>query len=290
MNKITDKLVQAEACVEMQGSTSMNLLTPGMTVAVVDGRTVVMHEDCKVVDISRYAEKPYRHAGLVLLLCLDTFVKYVQDKKNADGCMEVFVGRNFARAVFNADGWGDNCADFDFEYTPEIRAWTDKNACWLSQEDFCDFLEDQQGVIKEPCGVELLDLVANFRQKTSVEFGRSFRGSDGQVCVSYQEKTTGATRDMALPAEFKLHLPVLKGAEKMTTYEVKARLKVRVDKESHNLKLRYELVRLDVAQDNALRDVAGYLREKLSGVPVYEGRVCKTVRDVLCRLNVECGN
>lgn len=289
MNKVTDKLVQAEACVEMQGSTSMNLLTPGMTVAVVDGRTVVMHEDCKVVDISRYAEKPYRHAGLVLLLCLDTFVQYVQDKKPADGCMEVFVGRNFARAIFNVDTWGDDFADFDFEYTPEMKEWNAKNASWMSQEDFCDFLEDQQAVIKEPCGVELLDLVANFRQKTSVEFGRSFRGSDGQVCVSYQEKNTGATRDMALPAEFKLHLPVLKGAERMTTYEVKARLKVRVDKENHNLKLRYELVRLDVAQDNALRDVAEYLREKLAGVPVYEGRVCKTVRSALCHLNTECG-
>ncbi|MBQ3525806.1 MAG: DUF2303 family protein [Akkermansia sp.] len=282
MNKITDKLVQAEACVEMQGGMTSNLLTPGMTAEVVKGRAAVTHEVCKVVDISRYADRPYRHAGQVLLLCLDTFVKYVQDKKPADGCMDVFVGRNFARAVFNADGWGDNCADFDFEYTPEMVAWDDKNACWLSQEDFCDFLEDQQGVIKEPCGVELLDLVANFRQKQQVEFGRSYRGSDGQVCVSYQEKNTGATRDLSLPSEFTLHLPVLKGAEKMTTYEVKARLKVRVDKESHNLKLRYELVRLDVAKDNALRDVAGYLREKLSGVPVYEGRVCKTVRDAIC--------
>ena len=271
-----------EACVTMQGGMTENLLTPGMTAEVVKGRAAVTHGVCKVVDISRYAEKPYRHAGLVLLLCLDTFVKYVQDKKPADGCMDVFVGRNFARAVFNADGWGDNCADFDFEYTPEMEAWDDKDACWLSQEDFCDFLEDQQGVIKEPCGVELLDLVSNFRQKQQVEFGRSYRGSDGQVCVSYQEKNTGATRDLSLPSEFTLHLPVLKGAEKMTTYEVKARLKVRVDKESHNLKLRYELVRLDVAKDNALRDVAGYLREKLSGVPVYEGRVCKTVRDAIC--------
>lgn len=283
MNTVNDN--KELACVKMQGEMSDNLLTPGMTHEVVPQRAVVVHNACSVEDIARFADVPYRRAGLVQLLRLDTFVAYVQDKMPADGSMEVLVGQSFARAVFNAAGWGDDCADFDFEYTTELREWNAKNACWLSQDDFCDFLEEQQAVIKVPTGVELLDLVANFRQKQQVEFGRSYRGADGQVCVTYQEKTTGANRDMALPAEFMLHLPVLKGAERMTTYEVRARLKVRIDKESHNLRLRYELVRLDVAQDNALHDVAEYLREKLAGVPVYEGRMVKGVREALCRLN-----
>ncbi len=285
MNKITDKLVQAEACVEMQGSTSMNLLTPGMTAEMVKGRAAVAHEDCRVVDLSRYADVPYRKGGLVRMETLKALVDYVQFR--GEYGVVVMVSRNFARAIFNADTWGDDNADFDLEYTQEMRSWADKNECWLSQEDFCDFLEDQQAVIKEPCGVELLDLVANFRQKTSVDFSRSYRGSDGTTCVSYQEKNTGATRDLSLPSEFTLHLPVLQGAEKMTTYEVKVRLRVRIDKDTHNLKLKYSLVRLDVPQRNAVTDVAGWLRDKLPGCYVFEGRVCRTVRDVLSRLNVE---
>lgn len=273
------------ACVKMQGEMSGNLLTPGMTAEVVPGRAVVGHEDCRVWDIARYADMPYRHAGAVQLLSLDAFCEYVTCRLETFGRKVVYVCRSFARAVFNDGGWGDDTADFDLEYTPEWRALTAADKCWMSQENFCDFLEDQQAVIKVPTGVELLDLVANFRQKQQVEFGRSYRGSDGQVCVSYQEKNTGATRDMALPAEFVLHLPVIKGAEKITTYEVKARLKVRVDKEKHTLALRYELVRPDVPMDNALHDVAGFLSERLLGVPVYEGRVVKCVRDALCRLN-----
>ena len=173
---------------------SDNLLTPGMTHEVVPQRAVVGHEDCRVWDIARYADMPYRRAGLVQLLRLDTFVAYVQDKMPADGSMEVLVGQSFARAVFNAAGWGDDCADFDFEYTTELREWNAKNACWLSQDDFCDFLEEQQAVIKVPTGVELLDLVANFRQKQQVEFGRSYRGADGQVCVTYQERFMNSIR------------------------------------------------------------------------------------------------
>lgn len=242
--------------VMMKGGMSDNLLTPGMTAAVVPNRAVVVHEDCEVKDISRYADTPYRHAGCVRLLRLDTFVSYV--KKNTAGGVSpvVFVSDVEAKAVFNASGWGDDVAEFDLYKSNEWQVWMRHNCSWMSQEEFCDFLEDQQAVIKVPTGVELLDLVSNFRQKQQVEFGRSYRGADGQVCVSYQEKTTGATRDMALPAEFKLHLPVIKGAENMTTYEVRARLKVRVDKENHKLALRYELIRPDVPVDNAVRDIA----------------------------------
>lgn len=276
---------EEKSAVVMQGDMSANLLTPGMSFEAVPGRALVVHGDCRVKDISRYADMPYRHAGEVQLLRLDTFVEFVLWRLDTWGHKVVYVNQRYARAVFNNGSWGDDFADFDFEHTPDWREWKGKDRCWMSQESFCDFLEDQQGVIKVPTGVELLDLVANFRQKQSVEFGRSYRGADGQVCVSYQEKNTGANRDLALPAEFVLHLPVLKGAERMTTYEVRARLKVRVDKENHTLALRYELIRPDVPVDNAVKDVADYLREKLVDVPVYEGMVVKSVRDALCRLN-----
>lgn len=265
--------------VMMKGEMSRNLLTPGMTHEVVPGRAAVVHEDCQVRDIARYADKPYRGAGMVELLMLPTFVDYVLSR-NVAGL--VFVDKSKAQAVFNADSWGDDVAHFRCECTPDWVAWRGKDKCWMSQEVFCDFLEDQEKVIQEPCGVELLDLVANFRQKSSVEFSRSYRGADGQTCVSYQEKTTGANRDMALPKEFVLHLPVIKGAEQMTTYEVRARLKVRIDKEEKALRLCYELIRPDVPEDNAVRDVADYLREKLPGCDVYEGAVRKSPYDVLC--------
>lgn len=265
--------------VMMKGEMSRNLLTPGMTHEVVPGRAAVVHEDCQVRDIARYADKPYRGAGMVELLMLPTFVDYVLSR-NVAGL--VFVDKSKAEAIFNPDSWGDDVARFEFFHTPEWSEWARKDRSWMSQEEFCDFLEEQEAVIQEPCGVELLDLVANFRQKSSVEFSRSYRGADGQTCVSYQEQKTGANRDMALPKEFVLHLPVLRGAEAMTTYEVKARLKVRIDKEEKSLKLRYELIRPDVPQDNAVKDVADHLREKLPACAVYEGMVRRTPYDVLC--------
>lgn len=269
------------ACVKMHGEMSDNLLTPGMTAEVVPGRAVVRHDACTLVPMFQYADAPYRPAGCVRLLRLGDFVEYLRAYEGSNGKARILVNKLHARAVLNADTWGDDLVDFDLERTPDWLAWENKNAGWMTQEDFCDFLEDQQGVIVEPCGVELLDLVANFRQKSTAEFSRSYRGSDGQTCVSYQEKTTGANRDLSLPAYFKLHLPVVKGAEKMTTYELKARLKVRIDKDSHRLYLRYELVRPDVPEDNAMADIAEHLTEQLPWADVYVGSVVKTCKQAL---------
>lgn len=265
--------------VRVEGAVGENVLTPGLVREVVPGRAVVAHEDCRLVKTLHLADVPFRRAGSVTLGTLQDFVAYVKARMTPD--TRIFVGKGFARAVFNAAGWGDDVADFDVVHTVEWANWTGRHEDWMRQTEFCDFLEDNAGAVRVPCGADLLQLVADFRMLQRAEFGASYRGADGQECVSYTEKNSGVGKDFALPAEFKLHLPVVKGAEAMTTYEVVAKLRCRVDKESHKLSLQYRLVRPDVPMDNAVADVAGYLREQLPGVEVYVGKVFKSVRNAL---------
>lgn len=265
--------------VRVEGAVGENVLTPGLVREVVPGRAVVAHEDCRLVKTLHLADVPFRRAGSVTLGTLCDFVGYVKARLTPD--TRIFVCKGFARAVFNAAGWGDDVADFDVAHTVEWANWTGRHEDWMRQAEFCDFLEDNAGVIVEPCGADLLQLVADFRMLQRAEFGASYRGADGQECVSYTEKNSGVGKDFALPAEFKLHLPVVKGAEAMTTYEVVAKLRCRVDKESHKLSLQYRLVRPDVPVDNAVADVAGWLREQLPGVEVYVGKVDRSVRVAL---------
>lgn len=265
--------------VRVEGAVGENVLTPGLAREVVPGRAVVAHEDCRLVKTLHLADVPFRRAGSVTLGTLQDFVAYVKARITPD--TRIFVGKGFARAVFNAAGWGDDVADFDVVHTVEWANWTGRHEDWMRQAEFCDFLEDNAGAVRVPCGADLLQLVADFRMLQRAEFGASYRGADGQECVSYTEKNSGVGKDFALPAEFKLHLPVVKGAEAMTTYEVVAKLRCRVDKESHKLSLQYRLVRPDVPMDNAVADVAGYLREQLPGVEVYVGKVDRSVRVAL---------
>lgn len=277
---MSNNTIQNNGAVNARYEVPDELMLPGMSKEVRPEVALVVHDDCHVANVARYADAPYRKAGTVKLLTLGDFKKVVEGQ-----CCPsvVFVSRDNVVAVFNMDGWQDDTARFPLAYTPEWTDWNGMNGCNFKQDAFCDFLEDHMKEIVQPCGAELLEMVANFRQMTRVEYGSSYRGSDGQIMLEYKENKQGAGgRDMALPAEFVLHLPVIKGAEAITTYEVKARLRVRVDNETHKLSLQYRLVRPDVPQDNAISDMVEHLRKELPLSHVYAGQIETAPAKILC--------
>lgn len=267
----------------------------GLTHEVVPGRVVAVHDECELKSIAAHQDAPYRNTGEVLLLTLDQLVEYTKDRLAADSTSTertlcVFVNDNRVIATFNyyreggSLGWGDDKAAYELDRTPEWNVWTKMGGKVMSQAEFCEFAEDNLKDIVQPSGADMLQMVSDFRQRTQVEYGSSYRTSDGQQSLTYQETKTGANKEMALPAEMLLHLPVIRGAESITTYEVKARLYVRVDKESHKLIFAYKLVRPDIPEQNAVHDVAEALRGAMSGVKVYEGGVKTGVADAIQRI------
>ena len=256
----------------------------GLTHEVLPGRVVAMHKECALRSIAEYKDAPYRNAGAVRLLTLEQLVAYAKDRLaacggGAESALCAFVDGGHAKCVFNYYqqggelGWGDDVAVYDLKHTPEWDVWTRGDGLVLGQADFCEFIEDNLKDIVQPTGADMLQMVSDFRQRTQVEYGSSYRTSDGQQSLTYQETKTGANKEMALPAEMLLHLPVVLGAESITTYEMKARLYVRVDKDSHRLRFVYKLIRPDIPEQNAVHDVAEALRKALSGIRVYEGLV-----------------
>ncbi len=255
---------------------------------VAPGRAIAMPHDYKVADVSAFSDAPWRDAKTVYLHTLPEFVRFV--KAEAGGKFAVlFCGKGCVRAALNyckpggcePGGWADSQAVFAMAMSPDWMAWRNGDGKLFGQEDFCEFLEDQEKTIAEPRGAELVNLVANFRQNSRVEFSSCYRSADGQVKLAYNESKTGVNREMAAPEMLTLRLPVLRGAEEMTTYEVRARLRVRVDKESHKLTFRYALVRPDVPEDMAVHDVAEYLRQQLPGARVHEGELKQKPADIL---------
>lgn len=249
-----------------------SLVLPGMSQEVRRGVAVLTHEDVVIRRTAQFQDKPYRSCGDVSLLTMADFVAFVTERKECSPV--VYVSQNYVEACFNDDGWRDDLCRFCLSFTPEWEMWKKYSDVLMSQAVFCDFLEDHQKEIVNPKGSELLELVANFRQLMRVDYESSYRGAGGQIMLGYRERKEGAGgRDMALPGEFLMHLPVIKGAEQMTTYEVKARLRARVNEESKKLGLQYVLVRPDVPEDNAIKDIVEYLRTALPGAKVFAGKL-----------------
>lgn len=275
-----------ESNMRQTASVPKEAIIPGFSREVVPGKVAVVHEDCKLTDLTRYEAAPPRHMGAVRLYTLEELVNHIQHRPESKA--SVFVGQQHVRAVYNygttteGPGWGDDVAEFPLVKTPDWQNWTGGNNRVMEQEQFLDFLEDNMQNVVVPDGVTLLELVANFRMQTKVTYQSCYRTSDGQQQLEYQEDN-GKSEDMRLPTELLLHLPVIQGAESMTTYEMKARLRLRVDKETHRLTFKYILVRPDIPERNAIADIAKWLREQESITPhaVYAGEVLLRPLEVL---------
>lgn len=264
-------------------------LLPAFSREVVQGRAVVIHDDCRVDNICGFADVPYRRAGEVRLLSLKQFSQFVKGRAGSTK-FPIFVNPNQVCAVFNytnddgSCGWGDDTAVFDLQSTPDWKWWNSRSGDMLDQSGFCDFVEEHQTNIVEPNGADLLNMISNFRQMTHVSYGSAYRTVDGQVQLEYKEDKKGITETLALPSQFVLNVPVIQGAETMTTYRVTARLRWRVDKDSAQLRFSYSLIRPDIPELNAVSDLAAWVADAVGPIAeVYEGKIRHSPADILCK-------
>lgn len=262
-------------------------ILPAISREIAGGRAVVHHEDTTISSIAALADTPYRSAGAVRLATPAEFSRFVGLR--AAEKPYIFVGSDGIDAVFNyrtedgSQGWGDDFATLPTEYSLDWKEWRKKDGYYMSQTEFCDFVEDHQPNIVDPNGADLLNLISNFRQLTHVSYGSAYRTQDGQVQLEYKEEKRGVTETLSLPSQFTLHLPVIDKAEEITTYKVKARLYWRVDKDSAKLKFMYSLIRPDIPERNAREDLSKWSKENMPYAEVFIGCVSKTPA---CVLNV----
>ncbi len=275
---ISSNIINPEHC-----SLDADIIRRAGTRTINGGLSIVRPDDYKVEAIHKQQPAPFRDAKGVSVSTLNDLVAFSKAEHLRSGINTIyFVGDGKVRAVLNYTtpdnktcGWCDSAASFKLDYTHEWSAWKSNSGKHMSQESFCDFLDDNQGNIVQPSGAEIYDIVHDFKQQTNVSYQSCYRTSDGSTKLLYDD--TNTKREMTLPETFTLRLPVIKGAEKMTTYEVKARLYTRIDRDSHKLLICYRLIRPDLPERNAEHDIAEWLRGKVQGnestaaSEVYEG-------------------
>lgn len=256
-------------------------------------KAVVLHGDNTVAapasyrmyDLRMLAAAPTRRAERVQLSTLGSFTEYVKRRNRPDETC-VFVGDKCVQAVFDfcktegRPAWQTDVALFCMEHSTEWKAWRAFDRKFMSQRAFLEFLEDNLDSIAEPNGTEFYALAEQFRAMKSVEYMSGYRASSGETRLVYNETLKGAQRELALPASILLQVPVICGAEKVTTYNIKARIKFQIDNETHKLGLCYELVRPDIPEQNAVRDFETHFKQQ--GVEVYVGELKRSNYSSFC--------
>ena len=67
------------------------LMLPGMSQTVRKDVAILTHDNCRTLNIAKFADKPYRTCGTVRLLTLDDFKLFVQDRQGGS-CSVGFCG------------------------------------------------------------------------------------------------------------------------------------------------------------------------------------------------------
>ena len=137
-------------------------------------------------------------------------------------------------------GFARHRARFSLAFTPEWIAWNAVSGRAVNQTAFAEFIEENLPEVIEPDGAALLEMVRHVSGKKSIVFESARNLANGDVQITYKEDTqaNGSSKgEIAMPSHIVLRLPVYKGAERATTFDVKAFLRFRVA----DGKLTYEL-------------------------------------------------
>lgn len=136
-------------------------------------------------------------------------------------------------------------ASMPFEKAPEYKAWMalcDGQA--RGQRRAIESLEDLSTDIVGPSPAEFMNLLRNLRATVNATAQTELL-PDGTTRVGFsQDKAVKGISDMAMPAEFTIQIPVLKGHD--TRYKLVVRLRTSIDDSAH-LTLRFTIPLADRA-------------------------------------------
>lgn len=125
-----------------------------------------------------------------------------------------------------------HAATFECQKTTEWLRWMDCNGKKMSQVEFATWLEENQDLIVEPSGGELLELVQNLEGKSDVRFATAVKLQNGRNSLQYDEDVTlsgtvqSKSGKMEIPQNIGAGIAPFQGVSK---YAVNARLKYRIE-------------------------------------------------------------
>lgn len=241
---------------------------------------VFAHHQMHIHSLEALLEKPLSIKADKVFDDLRGFVDYIGDFKSDNTV--IFTGKDKITACFDYHGkddprWNRHTATYNLTRSERWKAWLAKNNAWMTQRDFCDFLEGGVNEVVVPTQAEILDLAKNFRATSKMEVVSDIRSGN---TLSFTGSTKGgaANKDVEIPEYIEIAVAPYTGleslngrldeADKFGLFQIKTRLAFSLDDTA--VRFKYVLVGIE----NTLDKQAEGLRQviiKLTGVKTYIG-------------------
>jgi uncharacterized protein YfdQ (DUF2303 family) len=183
------------------------------------------------------------------------------------------------------NGWGEHVATFPLQYTRAWQDWIRISGKPMSQQTFAEFVEEHLEDITEPTAAEVLTVATSLSGMRKVSFTNAVRLQNGDTSLCWEETTDAkAAGDVRVPSGIKLRIPVFKGAEESTTFEVSGLFRYRINE--GKLSFEVKLLHCDNIAELAFDEVVKNLRAKLATInksipPVIHGAIHTLPRTII---------
>jgi uncharacterized protein YfdQ (DUF2303 family) len=190
------------------------------------------HKDrvTEVIDLESMLPTPRRALGTTDLHTPAGLVGWVNHVAD-DGALLLFadVHRLAVTAVLNPGtqaepGWGDLRGQLAVRRHPSWAAWVGIDGKLLTQEDFAVFVQEHASDISNPTALDMLEIAETLSLNVGARVSSAVRLRDGQRHLVFDETidaTAGSDRELDIPAEIELGLPIFEGTDAI---HVRARL------------------------------------------------------------------
>lgn len=240
--------------------------------------------------LERFCDFPYRERGEIRFQKLGSLLDYAN--RHHDGASTAIFAdseTSHVRAVLDwhapdsdgggtCPGWGDHCLDYELKFTREFADWTGISGRPLTQTQFAEFLEEHYRDIYLPEPAALIESVSRLSGKRNTSFESAKRLDNGDVSIEWKEDTQ--LSNAAFPSRFTIRVPIYRGAEKATTFDINALLRYRIN--DGKLSFEVKLLHVDGIRDDAFDQVlseitrtVGSWDDDKKSTPIYVGTITK---------------
>ena len=263
LKTVLDAGAQTTALVQPKATTDI--------IVVPDGYAALSAESV----IGQHLAAPRRIKANVAMKHLDSFIAYILAFKEKESC-QIFIspqGNMIGILDYHSatPAWTEHRVNYVPNVTPEWERWIKSNKVKMTQDQLCEFLEENQDLIVDPAGSALLELVQDLQGKNHIDCTAVTRLQNGTNRLVYSEEvelkggSTTKPGQVDFPSKLIAGVPPFEGGP---SYKVSCRLRYRI--ESRKLMFWYEIIDSHLIIKDAVKGMVEAVKEK-TGIEPFIG-------------------
>lgn len=259
---------------------------------------IAIPEKHKVVPSELFEDFTNQPKGTLRFENLKSLVDYTLHHAGSNTCVFASLDNQRIESVIDwldnksddGNNWGEHRAKYDLRTTKQWVDWTGISGKVINQKQFAEFIEEHLDEISEPSAADVLTIATSLSGKRNVNFTNATDLGNGDKSIQWEEKTEAkGAGDIRVPSRIKLAIPVFRGAEEETKFEVQALFRYRID--NGGLTFEIKLLHADRVLEMAFDQVVEALGDQLNVNPdkapkVLMGSVTEFPRAILSQRTI----